>query len=101
VSKTWKKKFRKSIGIFIINATEILPYVKISHENYILFGKITMQMSHFWKIYRANDPILEMKIRSFWSIFHANKIFLEKLPFNGYISMEIDTKGKLPLYGYA
>jgi hypothetical protein len=25
VSETWKKKFRKSIGIFIINATEILP----------------------------------------------------------------------------
>jgi hypothetical protein len=35
VSKTWKKKFRKSIGIFIINATEILPYLKISHENNI------------------------------------------------------------------
>jgi hypothetical protein len=28
VSKTWKKKFRKSTGIFIINATEILPYFK-------------------------------------------------------------------------
>jgi hypothetical protein len=32
VSKTWKKKFRKIIGMFIINAKEILPYVKISHE---------------------------------------------------------------------
>jgi hypothetical protein len=25
VSETWKKTFRKSIGIFIISATEILP----------------------------------------------------------------------------
>jgi hypothetical protein len=25
VSETWKKKFSKSIGIIIINATEILP----------------------------------------------------------------------------
>jgi hypothetical protein len=46
-------------GYFIINATEILPYVKISHENKFFFGKITMQMSHFWKIYHANDPLLE------------------------------------------
>jgi hypothetical protein len=37
VSKIWKKKFRKSIGIFIVNATEILPYVKISHENNIFW----------------------------------------------------------------
>jgi hypothetical protein len=37
VSKTWKKKFRKNIGIFIINATEILPYLKISHENNIFW----------------------------------------------------------------
>jgi hypothetical protein len=40
VSKTWKKKFRKSIGIFIINATEILPYLKISHENNISLVKV-------------------------------------------------------------
>jgi hypothetical protein len=46
-------------GYFIINATEILPYEKISHENNIFFCKITMQMSHFWKIYHANDPLLE------------------------------------------
>jgi hypothetical protein len=39
----------------------------------IFFGKSTMQMSHFWKIY------------------HANKIFLENLPFHGIISIEIDT----------
>jgi hypothetical protein len=43
-----------------------------------------------------------MTIRSFWKIYHAIKIFLENLPFNGNISMEIDTKGKFPcLYGYA
>jgi hypothetical protein len=46
-------------GYFIINATEILPCVKVSHENNIFFGKITMAMSHFWKIYHANDPLLE------------------------------------------
>jgi hypothetical protein len=40
VSKTWKKKFRKSIGIFIINAMEILPYLKISHENNIFLVKV-------------------------------------------------------------
>jgi hypothetical protein len=39
VSKSWKKKFRKSKGIFIINATKILPQVKISHENNILLEK--------------------------------------------------------------
>jgi hypothetical protein len=32
------------------------------------FGEITMQMSHFWKIYYANDPFLE------------NLPFLEDLP---------------------
>jgi hypothetical protein len=53
VSKTWKKKFRKSIGIFIINDTEILPYVKISHENKIFLVKLPC------KIYHANDPFLE------------------------------------------
>jgi hypothetical protein len=37
VSKTWEKKFHKSIGIFIINATEKLPYVKISHETIIFW----------------------------------------------------------------
>jgi hypothetical protein len=37
VSKAWKLKFSKSIGIVIINATEILPYVKISHENNIFW----------------------------------------------------------------
>jgi hypothetical protein len=31
-----------------------------------------------------------MKIRSFLKIYHANKIFLENLPFN---SMAIDIKG--------
>jgi hypothetical protein len=74
VSQTWKKKFCKSIGIFIINATEILQKVKISHENNIflvklsckfaIFGKFTMQMTYFWKIY------------------HGNKEFLENLPCN-------------------
>jgi hypothetical protein len=69
VTKTWKKKFRKSIGIFIINATEILPYLKISHENNIflvkvpcklaIFGKFTMQITHFWKIYHENKEVLE------------------------------------------
>jgi hypothetical protein len=34
-----------------------------------------------------------MKIRSFWKIYHAIGIFLENLPFNGNISMEIDTYG--------
>jgi hypothetical protein len=34
VSKAWEKKFRKSIGICIINATEILP---IFHENNIFW----------------------------------------------------------------
>jgi hypothetical protein len=43
VSKTWEKKFRKSIGIFIINASEILQHVKISHVHNI-----------FWKIYHTN-----------------------------------------------
>jgi hypothetical protein len=43
-----------------------------------------------------------MAIRSFWKIYHAIKIFLENLPFNRNISMEIDIKGKFPrLYGYA
>jgi hypothetical protein len=43
-----------------------------------------------------------MTIRSFWKIYHAIQIFLENLPFNGNISMEVDTKGKFPcLYGYA
>jgi hypothetical protein len=43
-----------------------------------------------------------MTIRSFWKIYHAIKIFLENLPFNANISMEIDTNGKFPcLYGYA
>jgi hypothetical protein len=43
-----------------------------------------------------------MKIRSFWKIYHANEMFLENLPFYGIISMEIDTNGKFPcLYGYA
>jgi hypothetical protein len=37
-----------------------------------------------------------MTIRSFWKIYHAIQIFLENLPFNGNISMEIDTKGKFP-----
>jgi hypothetical protein len=46
------------LGNFIINATEILPYVNIFHENNI-FGKITTQMSHFWKINHENDPLLE------------------------------------------
>jgi hypothetical protein len=42
-----------------------------------------------------------MIIRSFWKIYHENKIFLENLPLNGYISMEIDYNGKFPcLYGY-
>jgi hypothetical protein len=105
VSKTWKKKFRKNIVIFIINATEILPHVKISHENNIFF----------WKNYHANTPFLEnlpcklpifgkstMKIRSFWKIYHANKIFLENLPFHGNIPMELNTNGKFPcLFGYA
>jgi hypothetical protein len=69
VSKTWKKKFHKSIGIFIINATEILPYVKISHETnifllklpckYAIFGKFTMQITHSWKIYHENKEFLE------------------------------------------
>jgi hypothetical protein len=40
VSKKWKKKFRKSIGIFIINATEILPYLNISHKNNIFLVKV-------------------------------------------------------------
>jgi hypothetical protein len=48
----------------------------------IFFGKITMQMSHFWKIYHVNDLLL--------------------LLFNGIIYMEIDANGKFPcLYGYA
>jgi hypothetical protein len=43
-----------------------------------------------------------MKIKSFWKIYHAIKIFLKNLPFNGNISMEIDTNEKFPcLYGYA
>jgi hypothetical protein len=46
-------------GYFIINATEILPYVKVSHEKNILFVKITTAMSHFWKIYHENGPLLE------------------------------------------
>jgi hypothetical protein len=46
-------------GYFITNATEILQYVKVSHENNIFFGKFPMTMSHFWKIYHANDPLLE------------------------------------------
>jgi hypothetical protein len=58
VSKTWKKKFRKSRGSFIINTTETLPYLKISHETNF-FGKSTMQISHFWKIYHAKYPFLE------------------------------------------
>jgi hypothetical protein len=40
VSNTWKKKFRKSMGIFILNDTEILPYLKISHENNIFLVKV-------------------------------------------------------------
>jgi hypothetical protein len=37
-----------------------------------------------------------MKIRTFWQISQANKIFLENLPFNRNISMEIDNNGKFP-----
>jgi hypothetical protein len=69
VSKEWKKKFRKCMGIFIINPMEILPYLKISHENNIfwvkvpckcaIFGKFTMQITHFWKIYHENNEFLE------------------------------------------
>jgi hypothetical protein len=35
-----EKEVRKSIGILIINATEILPYLKISHENNIFLVKV-------------------------------------------------------------
>jgi hypothetical protein len=62
----------------------------------IFFGKITKQMSHFWKIYHANDPFLENLPRSFWKIYIQNKIYFENLPFIGYISMEIDTNRKFP-----
>jgi hypothetical protein len=56
-------------GYYIINATEILPYVKISHENNIflvklpcklaIFGKFTIQMIHYWKIYQETKKFLE------------------------------------------
>jgi hypothetical protein len=59
VSKTWKKKFRKSIGIFIINATEILPYLKISHENHIFLVKVPCKLVIFGKMYHANYQFLE------------------------------------------
>jgi hypothetical protein len=43
-----------------------------------------------------------MQITHLWQIYHENKEFLENLPFNGNISMKIDTNGKFPcLYGYA
>jgi hypothetical protein len=72
-------------------------------------------MIHNWKIYHEIKKLLEnlpckkdifvkftMQKRYFWKIYHAKKIFLENLPFNGNISMEKDTNGKLPcLYGYA
>jgi hypothetical protein len=49
-------------------------------------------MTQFWKIYHENKYFLE----------NANKIFLENLPFKGYISMETDKNGKFPcLYGYS
>jgi hypothetical protein len=50
VSKTWKKKFRKSIGIFIINATEILPYVKVYHGNNIFLIKLPCKLAIFGKL---------------------------------------------------
>jgi hypothetical protein len=32
LSKAWGKKFHKCMGIFIIDAMVILPFIKISHE---------------------------------------------------------------------
>jgi hypothetical protein len=45
-------------------------------------------MTHFWKIYHVKNTFLENLPRSM--------IFLEHLPFNGFISMEMDTNGKFP-----
>jgi hypothetical protein len=59
-------------GYFVINATEILPYVKIPHENNI-----------FWYNYNANEPFLEkftMQMIHYWKIYHETKTFLENLP---------------------
>jgi hypothetical protein len=77
-------KFRKCKGIFIIDAIVIFPFVKISHEK-PLFGKFTMKMSHFWKIYHENNKIL--------GIYHKNT---ENLPYYGNISLEIGVLGKFP-----
>jgi hypothetical protein len=70
------------MGIFIIEAIVILPFVKTSHEKYRLvnlpqkcaiFGKFTIKIRKFWEIYLKN---------------------MENLPFYRNISIQVGTLGK-------
>jgi hypothetical protein len=39
------------VGIFIIDAMVILPYLKFTMKKKDIFGKFTMKKNKFWKIY--------------------------------------------------
>jgi hypothetical protein len=71
------KKSHKCVGNFITDAMLILPYLKIYHEKKDIFGKFTMAMRNFCKIYRefTMKNFFLGKITILWEYFSGNRYY--------------------------